>query len=407
MKLSFEWQNRPLYNVVARIPGTTRPDEWIVYGNHHDAWVMGADDPISGASSLMETARGLGELLKSGWRPSRTIILALWDGEEWGLLGSTEWAEKHKAELQQKAVAYINTDSTGKGWLSAGGSHGLQQFLGEVAKDVMDPRTGKPVFEEARRRAILGEPEADRAVAEKDAAFRIAPLGSGSDYTPFLQHLTLSALNLSFGGESPGGVYHSAYDTVKWYQTHSDSDYSYGRALSQITGSLILRLSEAPVLPFQFTDTADTLMRYVVELEKLAESKKDSKIDMKPVRNAVEALRQAGQAYEKAYASLPKVNTAQLLGRKELQQLNMLLLTSEQKLGNSDGLPRRDWFKHQIYAPGFYTGYGVKTMPQIREGLEENRFTEAQGGVRTVSAAINALAAQVTDAARALETVVR
>ena len=407
MKLSFEWQNRPLYNVVARIPGTTRPDEWIVYGNHHDAWVMGADDPISGASSLMETARGLGELLKSGWRPSRTIILALWDGEEWGLLGSTEWAEKHKAELQQKAVAYINTDSTGKGWLSAGGSHGLQQFLGEVAKDVMDPRTGKPVFEEARRRAILGEPEADRAVAEKDAAFRIAPLGSGSDYTPFLQHLTLSALNLSFGGESPGGVYHSAYDTVKWYQTHSDSDYSYGRALSQITGSLILRLSEAPVLPFQFTDTADTLMRYVVELEKLAESKKDSKIDMKPVRNAVEALRQAGQAYEKAYASLPKVNTAQLLGRKELQQLNKLLLTSEQRLGNSEGLPRREWFKHQMYAPGFYTGYGVKTMPQIREGLEENRFTEAQGGVRTVSAAINALAAQVTDAARALETVVR
>ena len=407
IKLSFEWKNRPLYNVVARIPGTTRPDEWIVYGNHHDAWVMGADDPISGASSLMETARGLGELLKTGWRPSRTIILALWDGEEWGLLGSTEWAEKHKAELQQKAVAYINTDGTGKGWLSAGGSHGLQQFLGEVTKDVMDPRTGKPVFEEARRRAVLGHPETDRTDAEKDPSFRIAPLGSGSDYTPFLQHLTLSALNVGFGGESPGGVYHSAYDTVKWYQTHSDTDYSYGRTLSQITGTLILRLSEAPVLPFQFTDTADTLMRYVIELEKLAESKKDSKVDMKPVRNAVEALRQAGQAYEKAYASLPKVNTAQLLGRKELQQLNKLLLTSEQRLGNTEGLPRREWFKHQMYAPGFYTGYGVKTMPQIREGLEENRFTEAQGGVRTVSSAINALAAQVNDAARALETVVK
>ena len=407
MKLSFEWKNRPLYNVVARIPGTIRPDEWIIYGNHHDAWVMGADDPISGASSLMETARGLGELLKTGWRPSRTIILALWDGEEWGLLGSTEWAEKHKAELQQKAVAYINTDGTGKGWLNAGGSHGLQQFLGEVAKDVMDPRTGKPVFEEARRRAVLGHPEADRGDAEKDPAFRIAPLGSGSDYTPFLQHLTLSALNVGFGGESPGGVYHSAYDTVKWYQTHSDGDYIYGRTLSQITGTLILRLSESPVLPFQFSDTADTLMRYVVELEKLAADKKDSKVDMKPVRNAVESLRAAGQAYEKAYAALPKTNTAQLLGRKELQQLNKLLLTSEQKLGNTEGLPRREWFKHQMYAPGFYTGYGVKTMPQIREGLEEGRFTEAQGGVRTVSAAINALAAQVNDAARALETVVK
>ena len=214
-------------------------------------------------------------------------------------------------------------------------------------------------------------------------------------------------MNVSFGGESPGGVYHSAYDTVKWYQTYSDTDYSYGRTLSQITGTLILRLAEAPVLPFQFSDTADTLMRYVVELEKLAESKKDSKVDMKPVRNAVEALRQAGQAYEKAYAGLPKLNTAQLLGRKELQQLNQLLLTSEQKLGNTEGLPRREWFKHQMYAPGFYTGYGVKTMPQIREGLEENRFTEAQGGVRTVSSAINALAAQVNDAARALERVVK
>jgi N-acetylated-alpha-linked acidic dipeptidase len=407
MNLKFEWKNRPLYNVVARIPGTTRADEWIIFGNHHDAWVSGADDPISGASALMETARGLGEMLKTGWRPSRTIVLALWDGEEWGLLGSTEWAEKHAAELKQKAAVYINTDGTGKGWLNAGGSHGLQQFLGEVAKDVMDPRTGKPVFEEARRRAILGEPEAERKTAEADPSLRIAPLGSGSDFTPFLQHLTVSVLNVSFGGESPGGVYHSAYDTIKWYQTYSDTDYSYGRTLSQLTGTLIMRLADAPVLPFQYSDTADTLMRYVVEIEKLAETKKESKVDMKPVRAAVEALKAAGQNFEKAYASLSKANAQALLAKKELQQVNKLLLTSEQKLGNSDGLPRRDWFKHQIYAPGFYTGYGVKTMPQIREGLEEDRFTEAQGGVRTVSAAINALAAQVNEAARALEAAVK
>ena len=403
MNLRFEWKNRPLYNVVARIPGTTRPDEWIIFGNHHDAWVSGADDPISGASALMETARGLGELLKTGWRPSRTIILALWDGEEWGLLGSTEWAEKHDAELKQKAAVYINTDGTGKGWLNTGGSHGLQQFMNEVAKDVMDPRSGKPVFEEARRRAVMGEPEADRKAAEADPSLRLAPLGSGSDFTPFLQHLTVSALNVGFGGESPGGVYHSAYDTVKWYQTHSDGDYSYGRTLSQLTGTLVMRLADAPVLPFQFSDTADTLMRYVVELEKLAETKKESKVDMKQVRNAVESLRSSAQAFEKAYASVGKANTQTLLARKELQELNKLLLTSEQKLGNTEGLPRRDWFKHQIYAPGFYTGYGVKTMPQIREGLEEGRFTEAQGGVRTVSAAVNALAAQVESAARALQ----
>ncbi len=403
MKLAFEWKNRPLYNVMATIPGTTRADEWIIFGNHHDAWVSGADDPISGAVSLMETARGLGELLKTGWRPSRTIKLALWDGEEWGLLGSTEWAEKHDAELKQKAAIYINTDSTGKGWLNAGGSHGLQQFLGEVARDVMDPRTGKPVFEEARRRAVLAEPETDRKAAEADPSLRIAPLGSGSDFTPFLQHLTLSALNVSFGGESPGGVYHSAYDTIKWYQAYSDTDYAYGRTLAQLTGILVLRLADAPVLPFQFTDTADTLMRYVVEIEKLAETKKDSKVDMGPVRNAVESLRRAGQAFEKAYTSLGGVPTASILGRQELRALNQLLLTSERKLGNTEGLPRREWFKHQIYAPGFYTGYGVKTMPQIREGLEEGRYTEAQGGVRTVSAAVNALAAQVEQATQALQ----
>ena len=407
MNLRFEWKNRPLYNVVARIPGATRPDEWIIFGNHHDAWVSGADDPISGAVSLMETARGLGELLKSGWRPSRTIILALWDGEEWGLLGSTEWAEKHDAELKQKAAVYINTDGTGKGWLNTGGSHGLQQFMNEVAKDVNDPRTGKPVFDEARRRAVLGEPEADRKAAEADPSLRLAPLGSGSDFTPFLQHLTLSALNVGFGGESPGGVYHSAYDTIKWYQTYSDGDYSYGRTLSQLTGTLVLRLADAPVLPFQFTDTAETLMRYVVELEKLAETKKDSKVDMKPVLNAVEALRESAQSFEKAYASVGRANSQTLLAKKELQHLNTLLLTSERKLGNTEGLPRRDWFKHQIYAPGFYTGYGVKTMPQIREGLEEGRFTEAQGGVRTVSAAVNALAAQVDSAAKALQQAVK
>ena len=406
MKVTFEWKNRPLYDVVVRVPGTSMADEWVIFGNHHDAWVNGADDPISGAVSLMETSRGLSELLKAGWRPKRTLILALWDGEEWGLLGSTEWAEKHDAELRQKAAVYINSDSSGKGWMTAGGSHGLQQFLNEVAKDVNDPRTGKPVFEEARRRSVLATPVDDRPSAQADPAIRIEALGSGSDFTPFLQHLTLSALNVGFGGESSGGIYHSVYDTVRWYQTFSDGDYVYGRTLSQVTGTLLLRLADASVLPFQFTDTADTLMRYVVELEGIAATKKDAKVDLAPVRAAVEALRKAGQAFETAYEKLGRVPSASLAGRVELQALNQLLVTSERKLGNSDGLPRRDWFKHQIYAPGFYTGYGVKTMPQIREGLEENRYPEAQGGIRTVSAAVNALAAQVDQAAQALRQVV-
>ncbi|MCC7176770.1 MAG: M28 family peptidase [Acidobacteria bacterium] len=407
LKLAFDWQSRPLHNVIVRIEGSTFPDEWIIFGNHHDAWVNGADDPISGAVALMEAGRGLADLLKTGWRPKRTIILALWDGEEWGLLGSTEWAEKHAADLRDKAAVYINTDSSGKGWLNVGGSHGLQQLMTEVARDVMDPRTGKPVAEESRRRQVNGTPEMHKAAREKDAALWLEPLGSGSDFTPFLQHLTLSALNVGFGGESSGGIYHSAYDTVAWYQKFSDGDYAYGRTLAQLTGTLLLRLADAPVLPFQFTDTADTLMRYVVELEKLAAETKDAKVDVGPVRAAVESLRRAGQAFEKAYAGVDRAPSASLVGRAELRSLNKLLLQSERKLGNSDGLPRRDWFKHQIYAPGFYTGYGVKTMPQIREGLEEKRYDEAQGGVRTVSAAVNALAAQVDEAAAVLQKVSR
>ena len=180
--------------MIVRIPGATLPDEWVMFGNHHDAWVNGADDPISGAVSLMEMGRGLGELLKGGWRPKRTIVLALWDGEEWGLLGSTEWAEAHRDELNGKGVVYINTDGTGKGWLNAGGSHSLQQFVSEVARDINDPRTGKPVLEVARRKAIDGLPETERPEAEKDPNIRIAPLGSGSDFTPFLQHLTVASL---------------------------------------------------------------------------------------------------------------------------------------------------------------------------------------------------------------------
>ncbi len=306
LKLAFDWQNRPLYNVIVRIDGSTLPDEWVIFGNHHDAWVNGADDPISGAVSLMEVARGLGELMKTGWKPKRTIILALWDGEEWGLLGSTEWAEKHDAELRGKGVVYINTDGTGKGWLGAGGSHSLQQFISEVARDVNDPKTGKPVLELARRKAIDALPEAERAEAEKDPNIRIQPLGSGSDFTPFLQHLTVASLNLGFGGESPGGVYHSVYDSFEWYTKYSDGDFTFGRTLSQVTGTAVLRLSEAAVLPFRFSDMSDTLSRYVAEVQKLHAGKKDAPpIDFAPLTAAVSALSKASLAFEKAYGAVP------------------------------------------------------------------------------------------------------
>lgn len=409
LKLTHEWKNRPLYNVVVRIPGATLPDEWIMFGNHHDAWVNGADDPISGAVSLMETARGLGELVKGGWRPKRTIVLALWDGEEWGLLGSTEWAEAHRDELNGKGVVYINTDGTGKGWLNTGGSHSLQQFISEVARDINDPRTGKPVLDVARRKAIDGLPEAERAEAEKDPNIRIAPLGSGSDFTPFLQHLTVASLNLGFGGESPGGVYHSVYDSFAWYTKWSDGDFVYGRTLSQVTGTAVLRLSEASVLPFRFSDMSETLARYVADVQKVATGRKDAPaIDFAPLTAAVAALSKASLGFEMAHAVVPAASAKALQTQEEaLKIVNQLVFSSERRLGNEAGLPRRDWFRHQIYAPGFYTGYGVKTLPQIREGLEEGQWDEARQGVTKVAAAINALAAQVDRASAGLSRVGR
>ncbi len=409
LKLVHEWKARPLFNVVVRIPGATLPDEWVMFGNHHDAWVNGADDPLSGAVSLMEVGRGLGELLKSGWRPARTILLALWDGEEWGLLGSTEWAEAHRDELNGKGVVYINTDGTGKGWLSAGGSHSLQQFISEVARDVNDPRTGKPVLEMARTKAIAGLPEADRAEAEKDPNIRIAPLGSGSDFTPFLQHLTLASLNLGFGGESPGGVYHSVYDSFEWYTKWSDGDFIYGRALAQVTGTAVLRLSEAAVLPFRFSDMSDTLSRYVAEVQKLHAGKAGAPaIDFAPLLGAVNGLSKASMAFEKAQAGVPGASARALQTQQEaLKVVNQLVFSSERRLGNDAGLPRREWFKHQIYAPGFYTGYGVKTLPQIREGLEEGQWDEARQGVTKVAAAIASLTEQVDRATAGLSRVVK
>jgi N-acetylated-alpha-linked acidic dipeptidase len=402
IRLKFDWQQRPLYNVIARIDGATFPDEWIIYGNHHDAWVNGAHDPTSGAVVVLETARGFSELVKKGWKPQRTLIFALWDGEEWGLLGSTEWAEKHGSELKEKAVAYINSDSNGKGWLGAGGSHSLQQLVNEVARDVNDPRTSAPVLNEARAQAIKATPDAEKQEAESDPSLRIAPLGSGSDYTAFLQHLTIASLNIGYGGEDNGGVYHSIYDSFVWYTRFSDGDFTYGRALAQTAGTLLMRLADAPVLPFQFTDYASTLDRYVAEIQKLQAGKAD-RADLAPLQSAVGRLKTSAAAYESALARLSSANASALTARaEELRAVNKLLFTSERRFALEAGLPRRNWFRHAIYAPGFYTGYGVKTLPALREGIEEGQWPEAKAAVPLIAQAVEAVAAQVDQAAAGL-----
>jgi N-acetylated-alpha-linked acidic dipeptidase len=399
MKLAFDWQTRPLHDVIVRIPGSEFPDEWVVYGNHHDAWVSGAADPTSGQVSLMETARGFAELLRTGWRPKRTIVLASWDGEEWGLLGSTEWAEKHAQELSTNAVVYINSDSTGKGWLNVSGSHSLEAFVNDVMRDVPDPqRTGKTLFQAKLDHAVAeANNDDEKARLEKRHDFPLEALGSGSDYTAFLDFLTIASLNAGFGGEgSDSGVYHSNYDTFDWYTRFSDRDFAYGAALSRTMGTAILRLADADVLPFEFTATAKTLRGYEDEVEKLTKASKDANakaLDFAPIRAALDHLQKAADAYGAVSSRATNLDSA------KRAQLNHLLYTSERAFKYDPGLPKREWFKHLAYAPGFYTGYGVKTLPGIREGIEQKTWDEPRRYIPIVAAAIDKLASQVEQAA--------
>ncbi len=407
LKLAFDWSVRPLYDVIARIDGSESPDEWIVHGNHHDAWVNGASDPTSGNVVLMETARGLGELLKTGWKPKRTIILASWDGEEWGLLGSTEWVEKHADELSKKGVVYINSDSTGKGWLSASGSHSLQAFVNDLLRDLQDPKRGVSLFQAKLDRAISQAKTDDekRALRERKD-FPLNALGSGSDYTAFLDFLTVASLNMEFGGDGGGGIYHSVYDSFYWYTHFSDTDFAFSAALSRTMGTALLRLADADVLPFEFTATAHTLREYVNEIDKLrTESTGAPSLDLTPIRTAIDRLDKAAQGYNTASARL--LSTDKVAGGAKFTELNRLLYTSERAFKYEAGLPRREWFKHLAYAPGFYTGYGVKTLPGIREGLEQKQWDEARTYVPIVAKAIGALADQVQKATAAAEALVQ
>jgi N-acetylated-alpha-linked acidic dipeptidase len=393
LKLAFEWRTRPLYDVIVRIDGAEFPDEWVIHGNHHDAWVNGASDPTSGNVALMETARGFAELLKSGWKPRRTIILASWDGEEWGLLGSTEWAEKHQQELAKKAVAYINSDSTGKGWLGMSGSHSLQAFINEVARDIPDPRGGANVLEARRARLIEQAPdEKTKASLKARHDLAIDALGSGSDYTAFLDYLQIASLDLGFGGDGGGGVYHSVYDSFYWYTHFSDGSFIHSAALSRVIGTSILRLADADVLPFEFRASAATLRDYVDDIAKMPDV--DKRLDLKPLRDATAALDAGAVKYENALKRIDRIDAHADLGK-----LNEALYSSERSFRYAAGLPRRDWFKHLVYAPGFYTGYGVKTLPGIREGIEQGQWEEAKTFVPIVAQAIRTLAADVNRAA--------
>ena len=415
LALRFDWQTRPLYNVIARIPGSTWPEQMVVYGNHHDAWVNGAEDPISGMVTVLEAGRALGTLLKSGWRPQRTIVLAAWDGEEWGLLGSTEWVEHHGDDLRRGGVLYLNSDTYGRGWLSVSGSHSLERFMEQVARDIRDPKTGKSALE--TRREHEREQRARRARSERDVAadtsadslaFRIGALGSGSDYTAFIDWTNIPTVHANFGGESRDGIYHSIYDSFDHYTRFNDTTFTYGVAQSQMGGTVMLRMADAPVLPYEFGSVARTYRTYVDEIAQAAAKSDSTKaLDLAPVRAALDRLDSAAARLETAMARLSATPSATLRrNRAKLAEVNRTLYQSEQALGDSAGLPRRPWFRHLIYAPGFYTGYGVKTMPGIREAVEQRDLAEARREARRVTTAIDRLAAQVDRAAAGLTEVV-
>ena len=440
LRAQFNWNIKTLYNVVFRIPGAVYPDEWIVRGNHHDAWVNGTEDPISAMADEMEEARALAELLKQGWRPKRTIIYCAWDGEDPGLLGSTEWAEAHAEELSQHAVAYINTDANGRGYLSASGSHSLEKFMNEIERDIEDPEKKISVWKRAQLKSIAdAETPEERDEIRKRADLRIDALGSGSDYTVFLDHLGVASLNLSYGGEDGGGIYHSIYDDFYWYTHFSDTDFAYGRALAQTVGLTVMRLAGAELLPFEFTNLADTVRKYNEDLKKTLKTRQDQvrerntqldegvfnatadpkktsvpppreevppHLNFAPLDNAVEALTRSAAIYDKALAKA-RENRGAALGRASLRAVNAKLIESERGLTSPDGLPGRPWFRHMVYAPGVYAGYDVRTLPGAREAIEQKKWQLAESEIARTAKTLQAEAALIDSAAQELENAIR
>ena len=422
LKLEFNWDMKPAYDVIATLKGSTYPDEWVIRGNHHDAWVHGASDPISGMVALMEEARIVGELAKKGYKPKRTLIYCAWDAEEPGLIGSTEWVETHADELLQKAVAYINTDGTGAGFLDAGGSHTLEKFFGEITKVVYDPVKKVSVFE---RRNALEQIQGQPAWTD----FKLDALGSGSDYSPFMQHLGIASFNLGFGGEDNGGEYHTMYDSYELYKRFKDPTFQYGATLVKVAGRTSLRLANATVLPFEFQRFTNTVNGYTNEVVKLVEdlrakTEKENQLinegtytlvanpnevfiapkpkadvpylNFAPLENAMVNLKEQSQAFEDASKSFDKSS-------KKTQELNQILKSVDQVFISDAGLPRRPWFKNQIYAPGFYTGYGVKTLPGVREAIEQRNFKEANEQIEVLANVLTQFSGKIEDAVKVMK----
>jgi N-acetylated-alpha-linked acidic dipeptidase len=418
MKVSSNWNMTTIHNVIAKLAGSEYPDEWVIRGNHHDGWNHGASDPVSGLVAMMAEAKAIAALAKAGQRPLRTLVYAAWDAEEPGLIGSTEWAEEHATELQKKTVAYINTDNSSRGFAYVGGSHTLERFFNQVMEDVQDPVLQASVKE--RRKAyqrIYSPTEQLKAEAKDRPDLRLDPLGSGSDFTPFLQHLGIPTAHLGFYGEGDDGSYHTLYDTHEHFLRFVDPGMTYGAVLAQFAGRATLRLANAQRLPFEFTGFADNIKLYLRELEELADTRRTATeknrelVEAGVYRLALDPHRTQGAP--EVHDPVPHFNFAPLqnaLGRLEkaawsydeipedaatTAEFNALLFSTERLLTRDEGLPGRTWFKHFIYAPGYYTGYGVKTIPGVREAIEERQYDKVDAEIVIAAEVLDTLTARI------------
>jgi N-acetylated-alpha-linked acidic dipeptidase len=419
LKLAFKWDIVPCYDVIAKMQGSEYPDEWIIRGNHQDAWVNGATDPVSGLSAMLEEARSIGIMAKTGWKPARTLVYCAWDGEEPGLLGSTEWVEEHLQELKEKALVYINSDGNGRGFLYVEGSHALEPFMDEISKNVIDPQTGVSVFERKRaHEAVFNNNESEKKKLWNERELKIEAMGSGTDYSSFIQHAGISSLNLAYSGEDEGGEYHSIYDSYPAFVRFKDPGFKYGVTLAQTAGRAVLRFSEADGLPFNFTHLYSTIDTYCHEISDLLDNKRANteleneiiksdgyRLAYDPLKGYAlpaqqdevplldfSSLKDALQKLHKGADTLQFFYRERIMGKQIDDKFNKSLYLAERQLLNDSGLPGRGWYKHIIYAPGFFTGYSVKTMPGIREAIEQRNWKEAQEQIVIDAGIINNLA---------------
>jgi N-acetylated-alpha-linked acidic dipeptidase len=437
LHVASNWDMKTIYDVIATLHGASDEGQWVIRGNHHDAWVNGADDPLSGQSAMLEEARMLGELHRHGWVPARTIIYCAWDGEEPGLLGSVEWVETHLDELRQHAAVYINSDTNERGFLEPGGTQDLESFVSGVARGIQDPETRLTVYERSHLYSIAQAKDAEeRGRVRKRSDLEVTALGDGSDYTAFQDYAGISTLDLGFGDEDDGTQYHSIYDDFYWYTHFVDKDFAYGRALAQTAGTAMLRLADAELLPVDYAPQADAIALYVDDLEKLLKDKQEEFternlelqegvyqatsdprrpelpppaetvppfVNFAPLKNAIAALKKSADRYHKALDSYTAAGSPQLPAQSRAL-INADLLGISRLFLNQKGLPERPWFKNQVYAPGAYTGYGAKPIAAVREYMDEKKWREAEGQVPEVAQVLENVAAGIDKAAADFET---